>query len=188
MYGLVNRSIEDLIVSRFGDSTWEKIRLASGVEEEVFLSNESYPDSVTYQLVGAASQVLGMPAAQILEAFGEHWVLKTARESYGAMLDLCGRNLPDFLRNLPNLHSRVILLFPKLQPPRFTVSDATPTSLVLHHQTHREGLAPFTVGLIKGLGKHFNTPVTVTQVGARGPGCDRDSFRIEWTPPHPTAA
>jgi hypothetical protein len=186
MYGLVNRSIEDLIVSRYGDATWEKIRLASGVEEEIFLSNESYPDSVTYQLVGAASQVLGVPPAQVLELFGEHWVLKTAKESYGAMLDMCGRTLPEFLHNLPNFHSRVMLLFPKLKPPRFSVSEVTPTSLILHYQTHREGLAPFAIGLLKGLGQHFNTPVTVAQVEWRGPGRDRDSFRVEWSVPAPT--
>ncbi len=187
MYGLVNRSIEELIVSKYGEATWEQIRVASGVEEEVFLSNESYPDAMTYQLVGAASQVLGLPPADILGAFGEHWVLKTARESYGAMLDLCGKNLPDFLRNLPNLHSRVILLFPKLKPPSFSVSDETATSMVLHHETHREGLAPFTAGLIRGLGKHFNTAITVTQVASRGEGSGRDSFRIEWAAAQPIA-
>lgn len=180
MYGLVNRSVEELVVARFGSATWEKIRLAAGIEDEVFLSNESYPDEVTYRLVGAASQVLGLSPNEVLEAFGEHWVLKTAQESYGTMLDMCGRNLPDFLRNLPNFHARVMLHFPKLRPPQFNVTDETPSSLVLHYDSHREGLTFFVIGLIKGLGKKFNTPVTVTQVATRAPGGTRESFRIEW--------
>lgn len=182
MYGLVNRSIEELVVGRYGVPTWEQIRAAAGIEEEVFLSNESYPDSVTYQLVGAASRILGLSPAQILEAFGEHWVTRTATENYGAMMDMSGRTLPEFLRNLNNLHSRVCLLFPKLTPPSFSVADETERSVVVHYQSTREGLAHFVIGLLRGLGARFGTPVTVTQVGWRNAESDRDSFLLEWQP------
>jgi two-component system chemotaxis sensor kinase CheA len=33
------------------------------------------PDEVTYKLVGAASEVLGIPPNQVLEAFGEYWII-----------------------------------------------------------------------------------------------------------------
>ena len=49
---------------------------------EAFVSNEAFPDSMTYDLVGAASEVLGASASAILISFGEHWVLKTAATSY----------------------------------------------------------------------------------------------------------
>ena len=181
MYGLVNRSIEELVIARFGAPTWERIREAAGITDEVFLSNETYPDAVTYQLVGAASRILGTPPDQILEAFGEHWVLHTAQESYGAMLDLGGRSLRDFLLYLPHLHSRVQLHFPRLSPPAFSVTEVSASGATVHHRTTREGLAPFVVGLLKGLGKRFSTPVTVTQVGWRAHTGDTDSFRVEWT-------
>jgi hypothetical protein len=180
MYGLVNRSIEELIVARYGDAAWARVRLGAGVDEEVFLSNESYPDAVTYNLVAAASREFGVSVAEILEAFGEHWVLKTAQEHYGLLLDSCGNDLPDLLANLNNLHSRAVLQFPNLQPPKFSVSSVTATSVVLHHETHREGLSPFVFGLIRGLGKRFNLAVKVTQVGFRSPGHAHDSFHIEW--------
>ena len=167
-------------MARFGEEAWQKIRQAAGIEEEVFLSNESYPDAMTYRLVGAASQVLGLSANDVLEAFGDHWVSKTAQEGYGSMMDVCGRTLPDFLRNLDNLHTRVNLIFPKLRPPGFTVSDETPTSLVLHYESHREGLTSFVVGLLKGLGRKFKTPVTVTLIAPRAPGSQKESFLVEW--------
>lgn len=34
-------------------------------------------------------------------------------------------------------------------------------SLLLHYYTHREGLAHFVVGLVRGLGKMFKTPATM---------------------------
>ncbi len=181
MYGLVNRSIEDLIVGRYGQPAWEKIVLAAGFTEEVFLSNETYPDALTYRLVGEASRILGVPAPEILEAFGEHWIVQTAEASYGAMLDMGGTSLGEFLTNLPHLHSRVMLLFPKLTPPTFRTADAWDGGITVHYQTSRDGLAPFVVGIIKGLGKRFSTPVTVTQVGWRKDTGDTDSLRVEWS-------
>lgn len=168
-------------MGRYGEPVWEQICAAAGVTEEVFLSNQTYPDAVTYQLVGEASRILGVPAPEILEAFGEHWILQTAEASYGAMLDMGGRSLEEFLTNLPHLHSRVMLLFPKLNPPNFRTSDAVPGGITVHYQTGRDGLAPFVVGILKGLGKRFSTPVTVSQVGWREHTGDTDSFRVEWS-------
>jgi hypothetical protein len=181
MYGMVNRAVEGLVCSKFGEDQWEKIKARAGVEEDVFLSNESYPDALTYRLVGAASEVLGLPPEAILEAFGEHWI-ELAQSSYGELMTMHGRNLGEFLNNLPNFHTRVALLFPKLQPPRFTVSNETPNSLHLHYYTHREGLAPFVVGLLKGLGRMFETPVTIDHCVRRGPGQDHDVFAVAWPP------
>jgi hypothetical protein len=78
MYGLVNKAIEELVVTHFGEDQWELIKKKASVDVEVFVSNEAYPDEMTYDLVSAASEVLGKSASAILVAFGEHWVLKTA--------------------------------------------------------------------------------------------------------------
>ena len=53
---------------------------------DVFVSNEGYPDGMTYDLVGAASSVLALPAPEVLEAFGRHWVIHTAQEGYGDLM------------------------------------------------------------------------------------------------------
>ena len=50
MYGLVNKAVEDLVVSNFGDEKWQAIRAKAEVEEEVFISNESYPDEMQCRL------------------------------------------------------------------------------------------------------------------------------------------
>lgn len=51
----------------------------------------------------------------------------------------------------------------------------------LHYYSHREGLAPFVVGLMQGLGKMFKTPVTVRLVEAKTQGADHDVFDVTWT-------
>jgi len=180
MYGLVNKAVEDLVISQFGNDKWEAILAKAGLDVEVFVSNESYPDEMTYQLVGAASEILGLPAEQILIAFGEHWVLHTAVESYGPMMKSGGATLKDFLVNLPNFHTRVAMIFPNLQPPRFECTEVTEESLTLHYFTHRPGLQPFVVGLIQGLGKLYETPAEARLTASREAGADHDEFAIRW--------
>ena len=181
MYGMVNRAVEEMVCMHHGEQAWEQIKAKAGVDVDVFMSNESYPDDVTYRLVGAASEVLGVLADKILEAFGEHWVLHTARDAYGGLLTAAGRTLPEFLANLPNFHSKVAMIFPRLQPPRFECTDVGANRLTLHYHTHRPGLAPFVVGLMQGLGKMYETPVTATLVKSRADGADHDEFDVRWS-------
>ncbi|MCF7763741.1 MAG: heme NO-binding domain-containing protein [Verrucomicrobia bacterium] len=180
MYGMVNKAIEEMVCKHHGKPAWEQIKERAGVDVPMFVSNEGYEDAITYQLVTAASELTGAPASQILEAFGEHWILHTAREGYGDLMDAGGDNLPQFLKNLPNFHTRVIMMFPNLQPPQFEVSEVKDHSLHLHYRTHRPGLESFVVGLLKGLGKLFQTPVQTRLIESRSAGADHDVFLVEW--------
>ena len=180
MYGMVNKALQSMVIEAYGEDAWERIRTRAGVDVEVFISNEGYPDEVTFQLAGAASGVLEQPLDDLLRAFGSYWVLKTARQGYGELMSAGGRTLGEFLLNLPNLHTRVGLIFPHLKPPQFSCSDVQATSLRLHYRSTREGLTPFVVGLVEGLGEMFETRVSVTPVAeAHGPG--EDEFLISWT-------
>lgn len=181
MYGLVNKAVEDLVVAQFGEDKWEAIKAAAGIDVDVFVSNQAYPDEITYRLVGAASEVLKTSAEQILIAFGEHWVLKTANESYGPMMKAGGKNLREFLINLPNFHTRVAMIYPELKPPTFECTDVEENSLKLHYITHRPGLTTFVVGLVQGLGKLFNTPATCEILAQQDQGADHDVFQVTWT-------
>ena len=181
MYGLVNKAVEELVVTNFGEEKWEAIKAKAGVDVEVFISNQAYPDDITYKLVGAASEVLGMAADDILVAFGEHWVLKTAAQSYGPMMKAGGKSLKEFLVNLPNFHTRVAMIYPNLEPPRFECTDVTDAGLVLHYFTHRTGLTSFVIGLVQGLGKLYSTPATCTVREEKAKGADHDVFNVSWT-------
>jgi hypothetical protein len=180
MYGLVNQAVEDFVRQGFGDAAWTRIRDNAGISQEMFVSMDSYPDEVTFKLVVAATEVLNLDAAHILEAFGEHWVLYTAQEGYGQMLSMFGSNLEEFLLNLDNLHSHVGLTFPALRPPSFEVERIEGgQGLLLHYRSQRTGLAPMVVGLLKGLGRRFSQEISVRQTAHRGLD-DHDVFRIDY--------
>jgi hypothetical protein len=180
MYGMINKAINDLVVTKFGADKWDQISQKAGVKDPAFINMVKYPDEVTYRLVGAASEVLGAPPAAIMEAFGEYWTVYSAREGFGHMLDFAGKNLVEFLRNLDNMHTRIALTFPELEPPSFRVTDVTDDSVRLHYYSKRPGLAPVVVGMIKGLGKRFDTPVAVTIGRTRDDGLDHDELLIRF--------
>lgn len=180
MYGMANKAIEQMICTRHGEAAWARIKAAAGVEVDVFIGNEPYDDAITYRLVAAASNLLQVPADVLLREFGHHWVLVTARQGYGALMQNTGHTLPEFLRNLDNLHTRVKLILPALIPPSFECHDITDSSMQVRYFSHRPGLAPFVVGLIEGLGEMFGTPATVEQVGWKDRGADHDAFLVRW--------
>ena len=182
MYGLINTAVKDLVVSRFGEAKWDEICRRAKVGDEGFALMQKYPDEMTYALVGAASEVLGAPAAVLLEAFGEHWTIFSAEAGFGHLLDFAGNNLVDFLRNLDSMHTRIGMTFTELAPPSFSVSDVGPDFVRLHYRSKRPGLTPVAIGMVKGLGKRFGTPVTVEREITRDEGHDHDVLLVRFEP------
>lgn len=100
MYGLVNRAIEQLVVSLKGEEAWHRVCQAAQWSDEGFVAMQTYDDAVTYRLVSAVSEELALSPEQVLKAFGEYWILYTADEGYGDMLSMCGDDLRSFLRGM----------------------------------------------------------------------------------------
>ncbi|MFK7854960.1 MAG: heme NO-binding domain-containing protein [Granulosicoccus sp.] len=163
MYGLVNKAVEQLVVSQFGEERWREIADKANVKQP-FISMNAYPDHVTFDLVEAASEVLDTPPEVILEAFGEHWIQYTVDEGYGKLIALYGDSVVEFLQNMDSLHAQIRLSFPELKPPVISCEPQADGQLMVSYQSERTGLAPMLVGLVKGLGKRFSTPVCVKYV------------------------
>lgn len=180
MYGIVNKAIQDMITSGYGEETWVAIKKSSGVNEDFFISNEPYDDIVTYKLAGAASEVLDIPVGIVLNSFGRHWIMKTGKEKYGSLMEAGGSNLKEFLVNLPSFHNRIMLAFPNLNPPEFKVSEIENSSIRVHYFSHRNGLQEFVNGLLLGLGELYNVPTEVVHTQSKEAGYDHDIFKVSW--------
>jgi hypothetical protein len=180
MYGIVNKAIQDLVITNFGTAVWEKVKITSGVDIEYFLSNEPYDDDITFKLAAAVAEEMNLSVGKVLIAFGEWWILNTTKEKYGSMLQAGGENLRAFLVNLPTFHNRIILLYPKLTPPEFKVSHLETNSLYVHYFSKRQGLQDFVNGLLRGLSKLYNTPVEILLIQSRNDGSDSEIFKVSW--------
>jgi len=161
VYGLINSSLQRMIREKFGEEQWIRVFSASGVPEDSFLSMRSYDDAITYDLVTAASAVLGAPVEACLEMFGEWWVLQTAARSYGPLMDAAGQDLVQFLSNMNALHDRITGTFVNYVPPEFRVETVEGGRHRIHYISKRQGLTPFVVGLLKGLATRFDSDLEI---------------------------
>jgi hypothetical protein len=178
MYGLVNRAIEQLVISLKGEPGWRGVCAHAGVSSDGFVATKSYDDKVTFDLVNAVSVRMGLPAEAVLEAFGEYWITYTAAEGYESIMASSGSNLREFLGNLNDMHGRVEAIFSHLSIPKFRVEDISHGEYHLFYRSTRDGLAPMVIGLLKGLGKRFNQKIEVSQTFAKTNVNDEDIFLI----------
>jgi hypothetical protein len=179
MYGLVNKAIQGLVTQRKGSQAWTRIIEETG-STSTFISMETYPDSVSFALVGAAAQELGVDAAAFLRELGYYWVTYTGAEGYGDMFNLWGDDLRSFLKNLDLMHERVKSTMPQLEPPSFTTVDQPDGRIRLSYFSHREGMTPMVLGLLEGLAVKFSTPMSVEHLVHRV-DAGHDEFLLTFT-------
>jgi len=160
MYGMVNAAIRGFVLKNFDQKTWTTIHTKAGTDED-FVAMQSYDDDITYDLVGAASETLDIPAEKILHTFGHYWVTDIATESYREIMSKTGKGVSDFVKNLDHLHERIRVNFPDYQPPSFRVKELETDLLQVDYYSHREGLLPFVDGLLEGLAHHFNEKMSI---------------------------
>lgn len=178
MYGIINKSIEELVITNFGEEKWLEIKSHSKIDVDYFLSSELYDDSITYSLAGSISEVMKVDLAQVLILFGEWWIMDTTHKKYGAMLESGGSNLRDFLMALPNFHNRVMLMYPKIKAPEFQISDVDEASMKVHYHSQRDGLSEFVRGLLQGLSKLFKQETEIELLQSRNEGSDHEIFLV----------
>jgi hypothetical protein len=180
MYGLINQGLHDLAVQTGGEEMWREIKSSAGVGLEAFVGMDTYPDDVTYRLVEATSAATGISAAEVLHAFGKHWILYTARRGYGAIFDTMGGSLPAFLANLDTMHARLSLSMPEMRPPSFVCEQLGDDQIRLEYWSERPGLAPMVVGLLDGLGEMYEVTLSIDQSLDRAHGADHDEFLVHF--------
>lgn len=167
-------------MANYGEPTWEAIKEQSGIDIGYFISIEQYDDQITYKLAETIAGKLNTGVEDVLRTFGEWWILHTGKQHYGYLLESGGDNFRDFLINLPSFHNRVMMIYPKLTPPEFKVSEIRDNSLLLHYLSKRKGLTAFVHGLISGLGTFFGTEVQTEFVASVPDLHTHEIIRVTW--------
>jgi len=163
MYGLINAALRELIVSRHGHEVWNEVAAVGAPNIPDFDKMASYPDELTTRLLQTAQQVTGIEVDAFIDELGEFWVGYTDAQGYGAMFDIAGDSLHDFLLSLNTLHARVGRSFSNLRPPSFRFDHLESQGLRMHYLSERAGLCPMIFGLMRGLSRRFRTEVTVAE-------------------------
>lgn len=160
MYGLVNQGVKDLVIHLSSAEVWNSICHEADVPTD-FVAMEYYSDEITYRLIGIVSKRFSLPKEKILEKFGKHWVAYTAHEGYGPIMDLFGQDFKSCLRNLNQLHIRMGMTMPNLNPPNFEYREVQYNIIELEYQSSRAGLSPMVQGLLEGLAAKYKVNINL---------------------------
>ena len=180
MYGIVNQAIQGLVIDSFGKQKWEEILHDSKVDIDSFSNKGIYPDKITYDLAISASRILNMSLDDVLFSFGKYWVLHIANLKYNSLLKTGGNHAFEFLKNLPNFHSRVMLYYPDIEPPEFQVEEIDNKTLILHYYSFRSGLSSFVKGIVIGLGDFFGNQIVCELIDLKEDQHTSSTFKIKW--------
>ncbi|KAL7729300.1 hypothetical protein ACLKA6_008879 [Drosophila palustris] len=151
MYGFVNYALELLVLKHFGEEIWEKIKKKAMVSMEgQFLVRQIYDDEITYNLIGAAVEILNIPADDILELFGKTFFEFCQDSGYDKILQVLGATPRDFLQNLDALHDHLGTLYPGMRAPSFRCTEKD-GELMLHYYSDRPGLEHIVIGIVKAV-------------------------------------
>lgn len=178
MYGMVNQGVRTFIIENYGEDDWRDLCRTADLKEDRFESMATYPDDVTYRLVGAISEKYELTPAQVLEVFGDYWVDYSGKSEIGQLMRFGGKELTERLYNLNEMHERIKMTMPNLKPPSFEFEEHEDGRCSLHYFSDREGLEPMVIGLLKGLSRETGEPVSIVQDETPGVEDARASFTI----------
>jgi class 3 adenylate cyclase len=101
MYGLVFEIVEEWVIEKQGIDIWHAIKEKARckVEDQVFLRRSYYPDKELVDIVVAASEILFLSVAEILESFGHYVLMHHYNNGYDELLRCQGSTLRQWLSN-----------------------------------------------------------------------------------------
>ncbi|XP_007258446.3 guanylate cyclase soluble subunit beta-2-like [Astyanax mexicanus] len=154
MYGFINTCLKSLVIDKFGEDTWNKLRDAACVQD-TFMTYEVYKDEITVRLVTEACRLLDVEASVVLKLFGEYFFEFCKRSGYDHMMRTLGANLFEFIENLDALHGYLSISYKEMNAPSFRVEKNSDGTMLLHYYSDRRGLCHIVPGIIGAVAKDF---------------------------------
>lgn len=181
MKGVVFNLLESFICEGWGDDVYEEILAQCPLHtQEPFVGPGTYPDADLVSIASATANHLGLSLPEALRAFGVY-----------SLPHLVG-SAPDLTRPLTTpealllavdgvIHVEVRKLFPKAQPPQFTVRKNDDDSLHLEYRSDRK-FCPFLEGLFDGLGDYFDHDIRAVKQVCMYDGADHCGYTLHISP------
>ncbi len=165
MKGTIIKCLQEMVEKRHSKESWQQILNEAGLEGPQFFSLSSdVPDTDAIGLFEATASVLGLSPEATSDAFGDHWVNDYAARVYQTLYARL-RSAREFILALDGVHMMVTNTIENAHPPRFDYQEEGDDTLIVTYKSQR-GLIDLYVGLARGVGRYFSTPMQVTKLGA----------------------
>jgi len=161
MHGIIHLELETFVVRGFGRGAWEKLLQTTGLADRVYTPAKAYPDDDIVRIVGAAVEMTGKSATELLEAFGE-FLVPTYLSVYGALLEPHWRTLDVIEHTEETIHRVVRMRQPGAAPPRLRVERPSADRVVITYDSPRR-LCAVARGISRGIAAQFGETVVISE-------------------------
>lgn len=175
MKGIVFNLLEECVSDAHGPDAWDEMLDRADVDG-AYTSLGSYADADLMALVGAASDLLDLPADDVVRWFGEAALPLLAR-SYPGFFAAHTSTLPFLLTLNDVIHPEVRKLYPGADVPVFDFAMDGDESLLMGYSSGRV-LCSLAEGFIAGTAAHFAETVAIEQEACMKLGAERCLIRV----------
>lgn len=161
MHGVFHKGLKDFVVDEYGDEVWAEARASSGVDRQVYLAINYYPDEEFISLVETVGALVDDSPFDLLEGFGA-FVADRLLDTYGRVVDDEWTAMDLLERVESEVHTSLREHNEDLSPPELSVSRRGADEAIIVYQSPRR-LCPIAIGLIVGVGDHLDEPLSVTE-------------------------
>jgi len=184
LYGIINSSFRKYVKETYGDNTWAEVLDVSDVNPDVFVEMRPHSDEDTLAILGAAVEVTGDLLNEHLESFGRFWIRRIATHDFRGLIDTHGSSFSQLITNLNSMHKKISSTFLNYQPPKFRMKHIEGQNYQVLYESHRLGLTPFVVGILRELSDFFGEPMTINSVDTTSDKAgEKSCIDIELLPP-----
>ena len=164
MKGTIHKSIEKLVIEKFGIEKWNDCLASVGLDEDhVFMINDDVDEKLTMDLLTKMPSVLGITFQQVCDAFGDYWVNAYVPKVYFGYIENY-KTAKDFLLGMDTIHQQVTREVPNAHPPRFDYEEKGTDTLLMTYKSER-GLVDLFISLVRGVGIYYKQELKITKHG-----------------------
>jgi hypothetical protein len=161
MHGVVFSQLRKYVETKQGRAAWSTLLEHAQLENRTYLSVSEYPDAEMEALVSAAATMSGQSATVVLEDFGV-FIATPLMNMYGHLIPGEWKTLDVIDKTEETIHNVVRVQTPGVQPPVLRTIRRSEDEVVLIYGSSRK-LCAFAIGIARGVAKHFNETIEVTQ-------------------------
>ncbi|MCF6445115.1 heme NO-binding domain-containing protein [Nereida sp. MMG025] len=159
MHGLINRSIECFLRDTYGQAAWDDVARRAALPVQGFEAMLAYEDALTFDMLDAASGLLGRGRADLLEDFGTYLVAHPRVEALRRLLRFGGETFRDFLHSLDDLPDRARLAVPDLGLPHLELRDISTDRFSLRVRGDHASMGAVFVGILRAMADDYGALV-----------------------------
>lgn len=177
MHGIMFKALKDHIVTHDGPGAWEQARADAGLDDQVYLAVDSYPDEDLSALVDAYATSSGTSTEKVLEAYGNS-AAGPLIETYGNSIVHDTESALQVVGNVEQLiHDVLRSRNDAMMPPELSCSRDGET-VRIDYRSHRQ-LCAVAKGLVTGVGEYLDDPLQVEERTCMHEGDDTCELVVE---------